>query len=263
MPRGWATLAIAAILALPGLAAPASAQAPRWRQKPPTFAAPLPEPRPPEAQAPEPPAAAPQPQQQSTPAPPSGPSEAAAPAPSGCLARLAALGTVVEPAQPPSTAEACLIVEPVRLSALRDAAGELRFPERPLIACAQAERLALFARDVAAPLARGLLNRPLVAIGTGPGYECRPRNRVAGAKMSAHGRGLAVDIGWLELEGHRRLVIGSAMGEGEARLVAALRKAACGWFTTVLGPGSDAAHHDHLHLDAEPRGRTGDSRLCQ
>jgi hypothetical protein len=48
-----------------------------------------------------------------------------------------------------------------------------------------------------------------------------------------------------------------------ARYIDALRRAACGWFTTVLGPGSDAAHADHLHLDREPRGRDGESRLCQ
>ena len=35
-------------------------------------------------------------------------------------------------------------------------------------------------------------------------------------------------------------------------VVDSVRTAACGWFTTVLGPGSDAAHTDHLHVDIAP-----------
>jgi hypothetical protein len=45
--------------------------------------------------------------------------------------------------------------------------------------------------------------------------------------------------------------------------MAAFRTAACGWFTTVLGPGSDAAHADHLHLDIQPHGSSNRYRICQ
>jgi hypothetical protein len=31
----------------------------------------------------------------------------------------------------------------------------------------------------------------------------------------------------------------------------AIRSEACGPFHTVLGPGSDAAHRDHIHLDLQ------------
>jgi hypothetical protein len=31
-------------------------------------------------------------------------------------------------------------------------------------------------------------------------------------------------------------------------IVDSVRTAACGWFTTVLGPGADAAHTDHFTL---------------
>ena len=44
---------------------------------------------------------------------------------------------------------------------------------------------------------------------------------------------------------------------------AALRIAACGWFTTILGPGSDEAHHDHLHVDIEQHGSSDRYRICQ
>lgn len=248
-PGLWLRVLLGAALAAV-IIAPASSET-RFRERRPRFSAPLPEARP------EPPPEAPSP-----PAAPEAPGNAGG-EPETCIGRLAALGIVAERAAAPSTAEACLVTEPVRLASVRDGSKEIRFPERPLLACAHAERVAAFARDIAAPLGRGLLNASVTAIGTGPGYECRPRNRVAGAKMSAHGRGLAIDIGWIELEGGRRLLPGGALADQDGRFIATLRKAACGWFTTVLGPGSDAAHHDHLHLDSEPRGRTGDTRLCQ
>ncbi|MFD0463084.1 extensin family protein [Microvirga aerilata] len=50
-------------------------------------------------------------------------------------------------------------------------------------------------------------------------------------------------------------------GFPESAFQAAVQKAACPIFTTVLGPGSDAAHGDHLHLDL--RQRKGDYRICQ
>jgi hypothetical protein len=42
-----------------------------------------------------------------------------------------------------------------------------------------------------------------------------------------------------------------------------VQTAACGWFTTVLGPGSDEAHADHLHVDMAPHGTSDRYRICQ
>lgn len=174
------------------------------------------------------------------------------------------MGVVFQPATTPAASDArCAIEDPVRLEALRGEGFQVRWPDRPTVGCETAERLASFTRDTIRPMARGLLNAELSAFGTGNGFECRPRNRVAGAKLSAHGQGRAVDIGWFELEGRRRVSVETPSGAGERRFVDAVRKAACGWFTTVLGPGSDAAHSNHLHLDAERRGRDGQSRFCQ
>jgi hypothetical protein len=45
--------------------------------------------------------------------------------------------------------------------------------------------------------------------------------------------------------------------------VQTMRRAACGWFTTLLGPGSDAAHADHLHFDVLRHGASDDYRICE
>lgn len=184
-------------------------------------------------------------------------------APSSCHATLAALAVRFAPTAAPAAGATCLIDDPVRLEAIRVDGAEIAWPDRPLVSCAFAVTLAEFTRDVAQPLARALAGRPLTAFGTGGGFECRGRNRAAGARISAHGRGLAVDIAWFAFEGGMRERIDAPGAAPARRFVAALRKAACGWFTTVLGPGSDAAHADHLHLDREPRGRSGESRFCQ
>jgi hypothetical protein len=40
-----------------------------------------------------------------------------------------------------------------------------------------------------------------------------------------------------------------------------LRKSACAQFTTVLGPGSDGSHEDHIHVDILER--RGGYRICE
>jgi hypothetical protein len=46
-----------------------------------------------------------------------------------------------------------------------------------------------------------------------------------------------------------------------AKFLGAIRKAACGPFKTVLGPGSDADHALHFHFDLAPRRNGG--TFCQ
>ena len=38
---------------------------------------------------------------------------------------------------------------------------------------------------------------------------------------------------------------------------------ACRYFTTVLGPGSDAFHYDHLHIDLARHDPRGERRICK
>lgn len=86
-------------------------------------------------------------------------------------------------------------------------------------------------------------------------YSCRPRNNQKGARMSEHGRGRAVDVAAIILADGTSLSVLKGWGTKAAgKTLAASRKAACGPFNTVLGPGSDRFHADHFHLDTA-RGR--------
>lgn len=235
-------------LALIGLALGVAASAQAMADEPP-----LPPPRPPELASP--PGKAPE-----EPSPPA-PSEGAA----SCLGKLIAAGASAEAAPAPAApVEGCGIEAPVRLSSVTLLGGDVvNLPDRPLVDCRFAAVLADYVRLIVAPLGQAMLHAKVAAIETGPGYECRTQDRIAGAKISAHGHGLAVDFVAITFADQRRVLVERQAGADEASYFRALRTAACGWFTTVLGPGADAFHIGNMHLDIEPHGSSAGYRICQ
>jgi hypothetical protein len=109
----------------------------------------------------------------------------------------------------------------------------------------------------------GTLGKELKSVRTGPGFECRYRNRATTGKLSAHAEGLAVDIAGFDLADGSAVRVEPDGDNGPNPALAAVRTAACGWFTTVLGPGSDAAHQDHLHVDIIRHGSSDRYRICE
>ncbi len=184
---------------------------------------------------------------------------------SACMTSLLVAGHQVEHAiQQPAAMETCLIVDPVRISVIRNGTGSpVRLPDRPVLSCATAQEFAAFLTTTVSPLAESLMKSGLQTVGTGPGFDCRGRNRAAGGKTSAHGLGQALDISALTLADGRTITVAKPVDASSRQFLIAVRKAACGWFTTVLGPGSDAAHADHLHVDIEPHGTSRNYRVCQ
>jgi hypothetical protein len=97
----------------------------------------------------------------------------------------------------------------------------------------------------------------MFAVGTS--YQCRSRNGVKGAKISEHGRGNAVDLMGLKLA--NGTTIDLTQPEASKAFRDKARVGACGRFTTVLGPGADAHHENHIHVDLIERSRG--HRMCQ
>ena len=138
----------------------------------------------------------------------------------------------------------------MRLSAVKVADGQVAFSGAPVLNCRFATALSRWTRNIASPLAAGDLERKLVRIGTGNGFQCRRRNRSRTGKLSEHAFGNAIDIVSFEFADARFDVEPyEEMDSEEAGFLHAARRAACGYFTTILGPGSNAAHADHLHFD--------------
>jgi hypothetical protein len=152
---------------------------------------------------------------------------------------------------------ACGGADMVSLEAVQVAGGAPVTVSPPAeLRCEMATAMANWIRDEAVPL---FAPARLTGIVNYDSYECRGRNRVAGAKVSEHGKGNALDIRAFVLAGNKTV---SPVDYTVARdLREHLKESACKSFTTILGPGSDGYHEQHVHFDIAAR-RSG-YRICQ
>lgn len=180
-----------------------------------------------------------------------------------CKALLSAAGAVFAPVEALSDDDdpACGIVNPVRLSRIT---RQVRIEPPAELRCAAALALANWVTETVVPAAGHLSERgKLTALEQGSSYICRPRNNVAGARLSEHALGTAVDIMAFRFADGASVAVEPREREGSMAeaFQRAVRAGACLHFTTVLGPGTDASHANHLHLDI--KARDGGFRLCQ
>lgn len=173
---------------------------------------------------------------------------------------------VFTPVAVTATNTACTVDRGVSLSAVRMKDGRLVTLEpAATLRCEMAAAVARWVREGIEP-AVATLGAPLDTVLVAGSQQCRPRNRVVGARTSEHGRGNAMDTRGYVLKDGRRFVIGAPVpGSGDAAMPVAfqerIKASACADFTTILGPGSDGYHEQHLHVDRAER-RSG-AVLCQ
>ncbi len=185
------------------------------------------------------------------PSPPSGPGG------SVCSAELAALDVAAEPL-PAISDGACGMPDPVKVTAL--AGGAVKIEGNATVDCAVAEKLGRFVTETVEPQAEEVLHGKVTALRILDAYTCRNRDGLAGGKLSEHAHGNAIDIGAFQIDGKRWITVGdSSNGIPENTFLVDVRQAACGPFTTVLGPGSDSYHASHFHLDLIQRRTAGPS----
>ena len=183
-----------------------------------------------------------------------------------CLARLKSAGYEIEAAASPvGVNQDCRIDDPVKLRTIPVAGREkpLRMPAEPLVACRFAESLGGWLGSLVAPMVLGATGSQLEAVHTGPGFQCRNRNRLPSGKLSAHAEGWRSISPASNSPTRRRLPSNPMDKTSTSQTINAVRRAACGWFTTVLGPGSDPSHADHLHVDLQVHGSSDRYRICQ
>lgn len=192
------------------------------------------------------------------------------PGAAGCIdALMAVQGNRIRPAPPEQLPrdQACRIKEAVVVEALavRSSSGTVALVPPPTLSCAMAKAVSGWLDIAVQPLARGQFEKDLLALQVGGGQECRRRNRASAGPFSEHATGEALDIFAFRLEpgaGSSEIRVAKPDGLPQERFLAATRQSACGAFMTALGPGSDAAHADHLHVDIQER-RSPASRFCQ
>jgi hypothetical protein len=145
----------------------------------------------------------------------------------------------------PGRIQGCGIAEPVRLRAVDGIA--LSTPAT--INCTTAQALQTWVQSSLVPTV-GRTGGGVRSLRVVASYACRSRNNQAGARVSEHGRGNAIDIAGIGLQNGSELTV--LTGWRERRTGAMLRdlhRGACGPFGTVLGPNSDRFHQDHFHFD--------------
>ncbi|MFC3167156.1 extensin family protein [Paracoccus fontiphilus] len=182
-----------------------------------------------------------------------------------CLRTLSARGAVFSE-QPPITDpddRDCGIARPIRVERILPG---LALEGGAVMRCDTALALEGWARAFLQPAAAMLPGRPRVtALRLGTTYDCRPRVGTGEdrPKLSEHALGNAIDIAGFVLDKGEALAVQPRLDTGDMAeaFQRTARAAGCLFFTTVLGPGSNDAHDDHLHLDIAAR--QGGWRLCQ
>jgi hypothetical protein len=124
--------------------------------------------------------------------------------------------------------------------------------------CPMATAVADWIRTDMAPLAASL-GSVISDLDNFDSFDCRGRNGVTGAKLSEHGHANALDVRGLKLANGQSISLTDRTVSRELR--ESVLHSACARFSTVLGPGSDGYHEEHIHLDLMER--HNNYKICQ
>ncbi len=184
-----------------------------------------------------------------------------------CLAR----GAVAESAFIHSSPEIdgpgiCGMTHPFKVTAL--SGGSVTFNSTATLDCPMIAALDGWLRDVVQPAAQARFGEPVARINSMGSYSCRGMNNMSGAKLSEHAFGNAVDVGGFVLASGREVNVMRDFNGADEQARAFLHEAhggACQTFTTVLGPGANVFHYNHIHVDLAMHGSSsrGPRRYCK
>ena len=131
------------------------------------------------------------------------------------------------------------------------------------LACPLVSALDQWVATAVQPAALHWFHQPVVEIKQISAYSCRGMNGNPNAQISEHAFGNALDIaGFVLADGHKVTVQYGWHGSAEEQaFLHDVQLAACNEFTTVLAPGANIYHYNHIHVDLMRRysGR----RICQ
>jgi hypothetical protein len=182
-----------------------------------------------------------------------------APAPtvtdSACFEALRTAGATFDIRGRHEGAGQCGIDDAVALSAI----DGVSLQPAALLTCEAALTYANLWTEIKAPLAESIFQSEPQTVFVAASYACRGRNNIAGARISEHAFGRAIDVRGIAFEDGQVWSVQphpEGADDPAARFQAAIRQDACGPFTTILGPGSDGHHQDHIHFDIARRSST-------
>ena len=189
--------------------------------------------------------------------------------PALCLAALDTAGFAFTPLPDAEAGTDCPLRNTVRLARTQVPLGGSL-----VMTCPAAVSLALWERHVVQPAALRHFGSPLARIDQVGSLACRNVYGQAEGRRSRHATADAIDVtGFRFADGRRVRVVSDwrapaasaaptataaaasasgGVGEPAALFLGEVQRGACGYFDGVLGPGYNAAHRDHFHLDRGP-----------
>ncbi|QIB33462.1 extensin family protein [Ancylobacter pratisalsi] len=146
-------------------------------------------------------------------------------------------------------AGSCGMEHPFRVLAFNEGAVEVS--PKATLACPITASVDRWLLEDIQPAAMAWFGQPVATVKQMSSYSCRNMNGGPSGKISEHAFGNAFDIGGFVLADGRIILVktgwkGSADERGFLRTV---QFTACKRFSTVLGPGSNVYHYDHIHVD--------------
>jgi hypothetical protein len=129
--------------------------------------------------------------------------------------------------------------------------GQVSMKPAATLACPIVSALDRWLTDSVQPAAMRWFGMRVVEIKQISAYSCRGMNGNPHAHISEHAFGNALDIAAFTLADGRRITVkGGWRGMPEEQgFLRDVQATACQQFNTVLAPGSNAHHEDHIHVD--------------
>ena len=160
----------------------------------------------------------------------------------------------------------CGLTQPFMVGAL--AGDSVQLDSVATLDCPMIAALDEWVEKVVQPTAHARFGQAVAQIDTMGSYSCRGMNNQAGAKVSEHAFGNAIDVAGFRLADGRRITVVRDWTRGDEQDQAFLRDVhagACETFTTVLGPGANVFHYNHIHVDLAMHGSgtRGARHICK
>lgn len=122
------------------------------------------------------------------------------------------------------------------------------------LTCPALVGLAMWEKKALMPLADEFFDQPIVRIKHYGTYACRNVNNRPSGRRSQHAYANAIDIAGFVLADGTEISVLKDWGTDDkaGEFLAAIHQSACQYFTAVLGPEYNSAHHNHFHFDQGP-----------